>query len=151
MGTRSFIAHQTEKGFEGVYCHYDGYLAFNGKILDEHYDDSEKVAQLIAGGDISTLAPTIGHKHNFHDFDNRPEGQTTFYHRDRGDVWRCCQPKRLNSMKSLLKHAGERGCEYVYLFDDFAWHYAKRGVQYFGISDGSEFLAMKPIPENYNG
>ena len=37
MGTRSFIAQRVGDEYVGVYCHWDGYLEHNGRILLEHY------------------------------------------------------------------------------------------------------------------
>lgn len=38
MSTRSAIIRKTEDGsYEGIYCHFDGYLAGVGKTLQEHY------------------------------------------------------------------------------------------------------------------
>jgi hypothetical protein len=56
MGTRSTIALEYADGtVEQVYCHWDGYLEHNGKILQEHYTDPFKLQKLIEGGDMSTL------------------------------------------------------------------------------------------------
>ena len=38
-----------------VYCHWDGYVEHNGKILVEHYQNREDVQELIDGGSMSTL------------------------------------------------------------------------------------------------
>jgi len=64
MGTRSTIAiRNTDGTFEAIYCHWDGYLSHNGRILEENYTTEEKVRELIALGDISSqgkkLAPSI--------------------------------------------------------------------------------------------
>lgn len=83
MGTRSTIALEFADGTVGqVYCHWDGYLEHNGKILFQHYSDPFKLRDLIDLGDLSSLAPNIGTKH---DFDARVEGECTFYGRDRGE------------------------------------------------------------------
>lgn len=83
MSTRSAIAIQTPEGkFKAIYCHWDGYLEHNGAILYQYYRDPEKVNQLIDLGDLSSLAPEIGDKHNF---DDCPEGVCNFYGRDRGE------------------------------------------------------------------
>lgn len=147
MGTRSFIAYQTESGITGVYCHWDGYLSHNGKLLRCYYRYPERVAQLIALGNMSILAPEIGEKH---DFDDRPENQTTFYHRDRGESWEHCKPRHFETQDMLLEAAADCGCEYVYLFDGRKWRYAERGDQYFGLSDGSSFSAFQPLPATFD-
>ena len=81
MATRSTIAIERQDGtIAMVYCHWDGYLENNGRILYQHYSDPAKLERLIEHGDISSLGEDIGEKH---DFDMRTEGWTTFYRRDR--------------------------------------------------------------------
>lgn len=59
MGTRSTIALEFADGtVQQVYCHWDGYLAHNGKILAEHYMDPFKVRALIDLGGFSSLEVT---------------------------------------------------------------------------------------------
>ena len=98
MATRSTIALEfADNTVQQVYCHWDGYLDHNGVILFENYQDPFKVRDLIDRGDISSLGPNIGEKH---DFDipfkyGTPEYEaesdrrrqiTTFYGRDRGET-----------------------------------------------------------------
>lgn len=60
MSTNSYIAICNEDGtIEAAYCHWDGYLAFNGKILNQHYTSEVKVRELINKGGMSSLANTI--------------------------------------------------------------------------------------------
>ena len=97
MATRSTIALEFADGtVQQVYCHWDGYLEHNGKILFEHYSDPFKLRDLIDMGDISSLGPNIGSQHPFspHEsadakaaYDAAMEaGATTFYGRDRGET-----------------------------------------------------------------
>ena len=96
MGTRSTIALEFADGtVEQVYCHWDGYLAYNGMILQEHYSNPFVLRDLIDLGDISSLKPTIGTKHAFSQFEVPMDGEaydklygnmTTFYGRDRGET-----------------------------------------------------------------
>lgn len=82
MGTRSAIGVQQEDGSVlAVYCHWDGYPEYNGKILKDHYN-YDKAMQLIKLGDLSSLGANIGTKHDFH---TQVEGECTFYKRDRGE------------------------------------------------------------------
>ena len=95
MGTRSTIALEFADGtVEQVYCHWDGYLAYNGKMLLEHYSNPFILRDLIDLGDISSLKPTVGTKHAFshfgtdmkqEDYDALYGNMTTFYGRDRGE------------------------------------------------------------------
>ena len=60
MGTRSTIALEYADGtVEQVYCHWDGYLSHNGKILQEHYSNPFKLKQLLALGAMSSLCETV--------------------------------------------------------------------------------------------
>lgn len=60
MGTRSNIAVQLPNGkYKQLYCHWDGYLSHNGRILYEHYNSSEKVMKLFElGRDFPSLEET---------------------------------------------------------------------------------------------
>jgi len=96
MATRSTIALEFADGsVEQVYCHWDGYLAHNGKILAEHYSNPFILRDLIDLGDISSLKPTVGTKHAFSHFGTTLDQKaydflygemTTFYGRDRGET-----------------------------------------------------------------
>ena len=61
MGTRSTIAIEFADGtVSQVYCHWDGYLAHNGKILQDSYTDPFKVRALVDLGGFSSLRSTVG-------------------------------------------------------------------------------------------
>ncbi len=56
MGTRSRIGYELpDHSVVSVYCHWDGYVEHNGKILVEHYQNRDDVMELIDGGSMSTL------------------------------------------------------------------------------------------------
>ena len=56
MGTRSRIGYELpDHSVVSVYCHWDGYVEHNGKILVEHYQNREDVIELIDGGSMSQL------------------------------------------------------------------------------------------------
>ena len=88
MATRSRIAIEDQTGkVRSIYCHWDGYLSNNGRILLQHYKTQEKVESLIALGSISSLEPETeipeGVEHNFK---TPAEGITVAYNRDRGET-----------------------------------------------------------------
>ena len=95
MGTRSTIALEYADGtVQQVYCHWDGYLEHNGKILAEHYSNPFILRDLIDLGDVSSLRPTVGTQHAFSKLEVPMDGEaydklygemTTFYGRDRGE------------------------------------------------------------------
>jgi len=59
MSTRSNIVYDTGNSVRAIYCHHDGYLDHNGRILFEHYNSEDKVEALIELGDFTSLKPTI--------------------------------------------------------------------------------------------
>lgn len=61
MATRSHIAYKDKKTnkIHMVYCHYDGYLDYNGNMLMKYYNNYDKVVKLISKGDFSSLYEDI--------------------------------------------------------------------------------------------
>jgi hypothetical protein len=109
MGTRSTIAIENADGtVTGIYCHWDGYLSHNGRILQENYADEAKVRELIALGDISSLGEEIG---TAHDFDAAPRGECNSYARDRGE-----RDVAARTEHNWRQFRAEHGQEYDYLF-----------------------------------
>ena len=109
MATRSIIAKLDDKGVQAIYCHNDGYLSNNGKILDQHYQNEVKVDNLIAQGDASSLKDTIE--------------DTIFYHRDKGDCYEGVKAEQFNDENVLLKFAFEQcDAEVVYMFAYGSWY-----------------------------
>ena len=125
MGTRSSIAIKTEDGIKAIYCHWDGYVDHNGRILREHYDTPSKVADLIALGDLSSLRQEIGQVHSF-DADRGPEPELGLtddwcvaYGRDRGETG--TEAQTFKTISEWVESEAERWCEYFYLFDGQDW------------------------------
>lgn len=57
MSTRSTIAIENANGtIKKVYCHFDGYIEHNGKILAEHYSHPASWRALCYGNDIRGFA-----------------------------------------------------------------------------------------------
>ena len=114
MATRSVIAVLEAKGIGGaddtikaIYCHNDGYLSNNGKILDQHYRDEDNINQLLAEGDCSSLKDTIS--------------DTIFYARDRGEDNK--EAVTLKNESELLEHAFQQcDAEVVYMFAYGTWY-----------------------------
>lgn len=101
MATRSIIAVMTSDCIKAVYCHWDGYPDYNGKILNENYT-KEDALKLLEFGQISGLGETIE--------------SCVFYHRDRGEE--LSSAESLNNIEELIESANDCGAEYVYLFDN---------------------------------
>lgn len=95
-----------------IYCHWDGYPSYNGKILLDHYGRKE-VEKLLELGDRSTLHDT-------------PSKEGTYI--DRGELPDLCGADDYlddNNMKEC-----HWDCDYFYLFGlDDIWYVSKNGFQ----------------------
>ena len=136
MGTRSRIGVMHGDVCKSVYCHWDGYLDHNGRILQEHYD-SARANHLVALGDISSLGAKIGDEHPFSKFElntdspdftklmavheqAEKEGWTTFYGRDRGE--QNVEFKSDLTFEDFLARAESCGAEFYYIMKDGVWY-----------------------------
>lgn len=124
MSTRSLIIRKNEVGkYESIYCHWDGYPTCNGVILYNHYNNPERVKELISHGDLSSLHVYINpetrkdymeHEHTF----NNPQPNTcVFYDRDRHEV--DVEAKVFNTLGKALN----QDCcqEYAYVYENNEW------------------------------
>lgn len=129
MSTNSFIARSTRDGYEGIYCHWDGYPEEPGVgwTLKNYYKSPQKVKRLIALGDLSSLQKNIGKKHDFDNYELvQAKEWTNAYHRDRGEPWKDTKPKTFKSKDALLDYVGARTfCEFVYVYEKGKWHLLK--------------------------
>jgi hypothetical protein len=91
MGTRSTIALEFADGtVEQVYCHWDGYLSNNGKILSKHYMDPFKVKELVGLGGFSSLRPTIDETAD-EAYTKRGEDKDVNRYKNADEYFDCCQ------------------------------------------------------------
>lgn len=124
MATRSNIAMKTPEGrIVSIYAHWDGYPEHNGEMLRRYYTTTDKVAELINLGSISSLGSEIGVKHQFSsldanmtsdEFDAKYGKMTTAYHRDRGEELRV---STYNDIPSWIEDMEE----YAYLWNGKDW------------------------------
>jgi hypothetical protein len=116
MATRSTIWIKNVNGnFDGIYCHWDGYLKNNGKILVENYKKSEKIKKLIQLGSISSLDKEIECPDG-HSFNNPINGYTVAYHRDRGDTFEMYSDIPFEKLETYFE-------EYNYFYINGVWKY----------------------------
>lgn len=121
MSTRSNIAKLNEDGTATlIYCHSDGYPSYNGSILLEHYTTDQKVDELLALGDISSLGPEIGVKIDFNDWE-AGRNQCRAYGRDRGEKGTEAQRKDFDFAEHLCEQ------EYLYLWKNGEWYFSDHG------------------------
>lgn len=125
MGTRSAIAMKTEDGIRSIYCHWDGYVDHNGRILKEFYSTDEKVKALLDLGDLSSLRQEIGEAHDFDRHYAEPNLEGMFdnwclaYGRDRGET--DIEAKTFDDVKTWVESMANSWCEYFYLWDGRDW------------------------------
>jgi hypothetical protein len=163
MGTRSRIGVMHGDKCKSVYCHWDGYLSHNGKILQEHYD-SAKANHLVALGDIGSLGKHIGEAHPFSQFDidkddpdfdklialhelAEKEDWTTFYARDRGE--KDVDFEVSHDFDEFLELCDGTGAEYYYIMRDGVWYcgslYSVEGMIAGGLYELNEQLAKQTV------
>jgi hypothetical protein len=107
MSTRAAIIRKTEDGiYEGIYCHHDGDIEGVGLMLKGHYTDPNKVAALMALGDISSLGEGLSFMYG-----------TEAYMRDRHETG--CESIVDESLEEVIESIVING--FVYLFEDGKW------------------------------
>jgi hypothetical protein len=127
MGTRSTIAMEYADGTVGqVYCHWDGYLEHNGKILRDYYTDPFKVRNLLDGGDMSSLSETV-------------EG-CSFY-AERGED---CPQRMYKDFQEYARECQREEYDYI-LRRDGKWYVSMYGTdgEYLTMQDAFEFHAQE--------
>lgn len=125
MSTHCNIAYKTEKGYNTIYVHHDGYESYMWPMLTKNYNTEERARDLVALGDASFIdARMVPSRDSEHSFDNPEPGVCIFYHRDRGEAWSGCAPV------SLTK-TGVLDCYYAYIWEDGKWTaYKNRRINY---------------------
>ena len=124
MATRSKIAIENQdKTVTAIYCHFDGSIENNGRILFDNYN-RESLNELIELGNISALGTS-------------PD-DTIAYHRDRGEDHNF---STYQNVESFFDNAHGIGIKYLYLLTkDEIWL----------VSDGGPVVELQvAIEEGY--
>lgn len=139
MSTNSSICMLSKDGkVKEIYCHWDGYLDYNGDILINHYKDPEKVKNLIALGSLSSLGEElideIVRKYGF-GFAYNEEAKkeyteeeldasksTIAYHRDRGEELNITEYKNLREFFDSMRGYNYREFTYLYIEEEKTWY-----------------------------
>ena len=154
MGTRSTIALEFADGtVQQVYCHWDGYLEHNGKILYQHYGNPFKLRELIDLGDLSSLRPNIGEQHAFSPFEVKmPLAEhdalygemCTFYARDRGET---CPAQKFKDYEDYVENHAYQEYEYILrqVNGQAVWFVADHGDLYEPLEDALAALPKELV------
>lgn len=117
MSTQSLIAARYGNKYKVIYCHFDGYLEGVGAMLEAHYQEQQKIDDLLNLGDISFLDEECTCPDG-HSYSHPIDGYTIAYHRDRGTNWERVKPAEYASLKKIK---GEM-MRYVYVWQDSRWN-----------------------------
>jgi hypothetical protein len=128
---------------KSVYCHWDGYLDYNGDILQKHYDSSQ-ANHIVALGDISSLRKNFEIPEGVeHSFEKPQDDITVFYGRDRGE--KNVDFRTDDSFAKFLERVEDCGAEYYYIMKDGVWYagciYGAEGLVKNGLVPLAEALA----------
>lgn len=120
MGTRAAIGYMTAEGkVVAKYSHYDGYPSYTGAMLEEHYQEARKIAQMVELGDQSFIAPNVFPTDKSHSFNTPQEDVIVFYGRDRGES--NVDAQEFDTVAEFVDYYAGAGCEYFYLRANGKW------------------------------
>lgn len=124
MSTHSTISVKLPDGkIRSVYCHFDGMIQSNGRMLVEHYNSQELAEQLTSLGHLSYIAPLFEPtSESGHCFEDPEPLITVVYSRDRGEKDQI--PNVWNSEEEFSNDFENKSFkqEYNYLFKDGEWY-----------------------------
>ena len=125
MSTNSFIGIIEHNVLKGIYCHADGYPAFNGKMLNEYYKNDSKIYKLIDLGFIYSLGKYVSpYERQTHNFEYRQENVVLAYGRDRGEKnVEAVEFQNVKAFKDFIKNSFIR---YIYIRYNHEWYVVKQ-------------------------
>ena len=133
MGTRSRVGVMHGTVCKSVYCHYDGYLEYTGKLLLDHYN-SATANQLVARGDNSGVQKSL---------------EDMNFYSDRGEdnvSWQVA-----HTFEEFLEQVDNCGGEYYYIMRDGEWYagsvYDTKGLVMNGLVPLAEAVAANIIEQ----
>lgn len=142
MSTKSLIYREVSEGkYEGIYCHWDGYIEHNGMLLYIFYNTEAKVKELIDLGFLSELGAKIGTKVDFQKrvedeaYFNETFNQCVAYHRDKGE-------------KKEILYKLDTDAHYIYIFKKGKW-FVSKGKKFVPLEDEIAALLNEMQKESY--
>jgi hypothetical protein len=125
---------------KSVYCHYDGYLDYTGRILQAHYDSTAANA-LIARGDNSGVKETLEEMNFYEDREAQGEDVNEFL---ASTPWAVA-----HTFEEFLEQVEGCGGEYYYVMRDGVWYagcvYETQGLVKNGLVALKDALEALPI------
>ena len=112
MATRSRIGLLLDNDYVlSVYHHWDGYPSGLGVFLQHNYTTKEQIAELLDGGDISSIYSRT-------DWNNEQVDEHVLYYNDRGEK---TEPRLDLNVEDYIENEYSAGEEYAYLFENGEW------------------------------
>lgn len=135
MSTRSLIGILKKDGkdkyVDYIYCRWDGYIEYVGKILNDNYNNKDLIYKLLNLGDLSVLGtepisnpnywkdPSKNYNENYYE-------NYCLAYKDRGETNTDYKTCKLNEYNKCGK---DSWAEYIYLFKNDKWYYKSRGIR----------------------
>ena len=112
MATRSRIGLLLDSEHVlSVYHHWDGYPSGLGVFLQHNYTTKEQIAELLDGGDISSIYSRT-------DWNNEQVDEHVLYYNDRGEK---TEPRLDLNVEDYIENKLSAMEEYAYLFENGEW------------------------------
>ena len=112
MATRSRIGLLLDNDYVlSVYHHWDGYPSGLGVFLQHNYTTKEQIAELLDGGDISSIYSRT-------DWNNEQVDEHVLYYNDRGEK---TEPRLDLNVEDYIENKLRAMEEYAYLFENGEW------------------------------
>jgi hypothetical protein len=122
MGTSATIIAKKGDSYHAIYNNYDGYPEYLLKMLQENYQDDNKVQKLVALGDVSYVSEEVDIPEGCdHSYNNPQKSITVAYGRDRGESGTSCRV-----YKSLDEAMSDEDTQYHYFWDGNGWQDVSR-------------------------
>ena len=119
MSTQCGVAIKTDKGYETIYVHSDGYPEYMWPMLTQNYNSEELAAKLVSLGDASYIDRLIEPTSDFHKFGTPEPNVSMFYHRDRGEEFHNTIFVTQSELSSCYS--------YAYVWKDGQWNFYRGG------------------------
>ena len=112
MSTRSRIGLLLDTDHVlSVYHHWDGYPSWLGVFLQQNYTTKDQIAELLDGGDISSINSET-------DWNNEKVDTYVLYYNDRGEK---TEPRLDLNVEDYIENKLSAMEEYAYLFENGEW------------------------------
>ena len=94
-----------------VYHHWDGYPSWLGVFLQQNYTTKDQIAELLDGGDISSINSET-------DWNNEKVDTYVLYYNDRGEK---TEPRLDLNVEDYIENKLSAMEDYAYLFENGEW------------------------------